>query len=78
MGKDKKDFLVFLYKVNTNCSTSLYMINKENNPQWSLLCNTIHVVNSLIYSTKQMTPNFEVSDKMKSLVERCQIKNICK
>ena len=68
MGKDKKDFLVFLYKVNTNCSTSLYMINKENNPQWSLLCNTIHVVNCLIYNTKQMTQNFEVSDKMKSLV----------
>ena len=78
MGNDKKIFWVFLSKVNTNCSTSLYMINKENNPQWSLLCNTIHVVNSLIYSTKQMTPNFEVSDKMKSLVERCQIKNICK
>ena len=78
MGNDKKIFWVFLSKVNTNCSTSLYMINKENNPQWSLLCNTIHVVNRLIYSTKQMTPNFEVSDKMKSLVERCQIKNICK
>lgn len=78
MGNDKISFGYFCLKLTPTVQQVYTWSTKKIIPNGHFFWNLIHVVNSLIYSTKQMTQNIEASDKTRSLEERCQIKNICK